>query len=202
MGTYLKILKKYEKSTVKKRGLTITVSGLSVSGKDTIAKEIAHHFKLEFINTGDIIRKFAKKKGVSLKGATRILPAKIDLIADKQILDLAMKGGYVIAGRLAGWAAGDFSDCKIFVDCRNSVRAKRLSQRNSLTLSQAQKALTQRDNRDQERYQRLYRVNLKQKKIYDLIIDNNKQGIEEVKRKTIQMLKKFLKNKYDRRKKS
>jgi len=193
MGTYLKILEKYEKSTAKKRGLTITVSGLSVSGKDTIAKEIAHHFKLKFINTGDIIRKFAKEKGISLKGATRILPAKIDLIADRQILDLAIKGGYVIAGRLAGWAAGDFSDCKIFVDCKKSVRVKRLSNRNNLTLSQAQKALAQRDGRDQERYKQLYGVSLRQKKIYDLIVDNNKQGIEEIKKKTIQMLRKFLK---------
>ena len=196
MGTYLKALEKYEKSTAKKRGLTITVSGLSVSGKDTIAKEIAHHFKLEFINTGDIIRKFAKRKGVSLKRATRILPAKIDLIADKQILDLAMKGGYVIAGRLAGWAAGDFSDCKIFVDCRKSVRAKRLSQRNNLTLSQAKKTVTQRDSRDQERYQRLYGINLRQGNIYDIIVDNNKEGIKEIKKRVIQMIKKFLGNKY------
>ncbi|MBL7141870.1 cytidylate kinase family protein [Patescibacteria group bacterium] len=202
MGTYLKFLKKYEKAVIRKKGLTITVSGFAASGKDTIAKEIARYFKLEFINAGDILRKFARKRKISLGKASKTLPAKVDHFIDEQMLKTAMKGGYVIAGRLAGWVAGDFSDCKIFIDCRKSVRIKRLSQRNNLTLSQAREMIERRDDGDQKRYQQLYGINLRQKKIYDLMVDNNKEGISEIKKKAIQMIKNFLKNKYDRRKKT
>ncbi len=195
MGIYLESLEKIKKANVKKRGLTITVSGLAASGKDTIAKEIARCFNLKFVNAGDILRRFAKEKKVSLARASGILPAKIDYFTDEQMLKIAMRGNCVIASRLAAWVAGDFADCKIFINCRKSIRIKRLALRNNLTLIQARKMVGQRDNGDQRRYRRLYGVNLRQRKIYDLIIDNNRRGIEILKKRTIQMLRKFLKNK-------
>lgn len=201
MGTYLKFLKKYESRRVKKRGLTITVSGLAGSGKDTVAKEIARVFKLKFVNAGDIQRKFAEKEKISLPDSSKKLPAEVDYQMDLQTLKLAVRGGYVIAARLAGWVAGDFADCRIFIRCPQKIRIQRVMKRDCLPLNQAIKMIKERDIDDQKRYWRLYKINLKNKKIYDLIIDNNKSTLKELKRKTIQAVKKFLKEKYEKRKK-
>lgn len=97
MGTYIKYLKKFERP-IKKRGLTITVTGLTGSGKSTIAEAIARAFKLKTFNAGDFQRKFAQQKKITLDLASKILPKAIDYEMDKTILKLAIHGGYVLTG--------------------------------------------------------------------------------------------------------
>lgn len=201
MGTYLSFLEKYKRIGVKKRGLTITVSGLTGSGKDTVAKAIARAFKLKFINAGDIQRRFAKKNKLQIDKAAAILPAQVDYQMDRQTLKLAMKGGYVISGRLAGWVAGDFADCRILVYCPKDIRVRRVSLRDNLTLKEAIKKVARRDREDKKRYKKLYRVNLDDKNIYNLIVNNGGPTIEEVKESAVKGVKNFLRKKYDQRKK-
>jgi len=195
MGTYLNFFKKYASPGVKKSGLTITVSGLAGSGKDTVAKEIARVFKLKFVNAGDIQRVFAKKQKISLSDSSKKLPTEVDYQMDLQTLKLAVRGGYVIAGRLAGWVAGDFADCRILVQCPQKIRIQRVMKRDCLPLNQAIKMIKERDVADQKRYWRLYKINLKNKKIYDLVINNYKITIPQLKKKTIKLLKKIFKEK-------
>jgi cytidylate kinase len=201
MGTYLKFLEKYEKKNIKKNGLTIAVSGLTGSGKDTVAKAISRAFNLKLINAGDIQRQFAKKNKIQVDKASAILPARIDYQMDRQTLNLARQGGYVISGRLSGWVAGDFADCRVLVHCPKNIRVKRISLRDGLSLSEAKTKVTRRDGEDKKRYKKLYRVNLDDKSIYNLIVNNGGPTIKEVKKSAVKNVKKFLKQKYDRRKK-
>ncbi|MFN3301989.1 MAG: (d)CMP kinase [Patescibacteria group bacterium] len=193
MGTYIKYLKKFEKP-FKKKGLTITISGLSGSGKSTVAEIIAKEFKLKIFSAGDIQRKFASQRKISIYESSIIRPKKIDYEMDKTLLNLAMKGGYVLIGRLAAWVAGDWADCKIYVNCQKKIRAKRVAKRDNLTFKEALIKITKRDEADKKRYWDLYRINIDKKKIFDIFIDNSKPTLKELKRETIKKVKKFLKN--------
>lgn len=195
MGTYIKYLKKFEKP-FKKKGLTITLTGLSGSGKSTIAEAVAKFFKLKIFSAGDLQRKFASQKGISIYQSSLIRPKRIDYEMDKKLLKLAMKGNYVLVGRLSAWVAGTWADCKIFIDCQKKIRARRVAKRDNLTFKEALKKITQRDEADQKRYQKLYGLNLKEKKVFDLIIKNNREGIERIKKEVIQKIKNFLNKKY------
>ena len=78
MKTYLKFFKKHENLLTRKSALTITVSGLSGSGKTTVAREIAKVFKLKIINAGDLFRKYAQQNKMSLDKTAKSFPASID----------------------------------------------------------------------------------------------------------------------------
>jgi len=193
MGTYIKYLKKFEQP-VKKRGLTITVTGLSGSGKSTIAEAIAKAFKLKTFNAGDLQRKFARQKKITLDQASKILPKEIDYQMDKAVLEKAIRGGYVLTGRLSAWTAGDWADCKVFVDCQKRIRIIRIARRDNLTIKEATKKVNQRDQADIKRYRKLYKINVNQRSIYDLFIKNNKPGREKIKKETVKKVKDYLNN--------
>lgn len=194
MGTYIKYLKKFERPT-RKKGLTITVTGLAGSGKSTIAEAIAKAFKLKTFNAGDFQRKFAQQKKIALDQAAKILPKKIDYQMDKTVLEKARLGSYVLTGRLAAWTAGDWADCKVYVDCQKKIRVLRVARRDNLTIKAATKKVRERDQADIRRYQKLYRINVNQRNIYDLFFKNDQPGIAKIKREAVNKIKKFLKNK-------
>lgn len=194
MGTYLNYLKRFERPT-KKKGLTITVTGLSGSGKSTVAEAIALAFKLKTFNAGDLQRQFARQKKITLDQASKILPRKIDIQMDKAVLEKANQGGYVLTGRLAGWTAGDWADCRVFVDCQKRIRVLRVARRDNLTIKEACKKVSERDQADIKRYQTLYGVNVRKMNIYNLFIRNDKPGKDKIKRETVNKIKKFLKGK-------
>ena len=193
MKTYLKFLKKDENLLAKKSGLTITVSGLSGSGKTTVAKEIAKVFKLKLANAGDLFRKYARQKKISLDKMSKLLPPNLDYQTDKMMLGLAQKGGYVLVARLSAWVAGDWADCRVFVQCNKNIRDKRIAQRDGLSISAARINVSNRDKRDCGRYKKLYQIDLKDKTVYNLIIHNNKITLPKLKKEIIQRLKDFLK---------
>jgi len=192
VGTYIKYLKKFEKP-LKKKGLTITVTGLSGSGKSTVAEIIAQTFNLKIFSAGDIQRKFAHQRKISIDEASLILPKKIDYEMDRILLKLAIRGGYVLIGRLSAWVAGEWADCKVYVNCQKKIRAKRVALRDNLTFKEALIKTTKRDKADRKRYWNLYKINVNQKKIFDVFIDNTKPTLKELKRETIEKVKKFFK---------
>ncbi len=193
MKTYLKFLEKYENLSAIKSGLTITVSGLSGSGKTTVAKEIAKVFKLKLTNAGDLFREYAAKNKIPLDEMSKSLPPKIDYKIDKMMLNLAENGGGVLVARLSAWVAGDWADCKVFVQCDKKIRYERVAEREGLSLSRTKIMVENRDKRDYQRYKTLYGIDANDKKIYDLIISNNQISLEELKGQTIKEIKKFIK---------
>ncbi len=176
-----------------KSGLTITVSGLSGSGKTTVAKEIAKVFKLKLTNAGDLFREYAAKNKIPLDEMSKSLPPKIDYKIDKMMLNLAENGGGVLVARLSAWVAGDWADCKVFVQCDKKIRYERVAEREGLSLSRTKIMVENRDKRDYQRYKTLYGIDANDKKIYDLIISNNQISLEELKGQTIKEIKKFIK---------
>lgn len=193
MKTYLKFLVKEEDLSLEKKGLTITVSGLAGSGKSTVAKAIAQFFDLRLINAGDLFREYAQEREMPLDQISSSLPKDIDYQIDKMSLKYAQQGNCVIVGRLSAWVAGQWADCKIFVEAEKKIREQRVAQRDNLDLAEAIQQVKNRDERDQQRYQKIYQIDLNEKSIYDLTINNNQVGLEELKKQTIKKIEKFLK---------
>jgi len=194
--TYIKFLEPFEKELsekIKKVGLTITVSGLSGSGKTIASRSIAKAFKLKHIEAGEIFRKVAKERGLKLHEFSRVREKEVDYEIDKRTLKLAMKGNVVLDGRLTGWVAGDWADVKIFYDCSLKTRAERVAKRDKIPFEEAFKTLKERDEADREKYLKLYGVDSFDKSIYDMIIDNEKLTLEEAKKLPVELVKSFLK---------
>lgn len=196
MGTYIERLKNYEQEmNFEKKGLTFTVSGLSGSGKTALAKAIAQEFDLKMVQAGDIFRELAKEKNISIEDMSTQTKEAEDIEADVRTLELAKKGGVVLVGRLAGWAAGGNADVKIWVHTDLDVRAKRVANRDHKTLEEAKKDLIERDSKDRERYKNVYNIDLQDTSIYDMLINNTNLSWNQFTQGSIKQLKNYISDK-------
>jgi len=196
--TFIKFLEPYEQELlkkIKKKGLTIAVSGSAGSGKSTGAKIFANVLGLKYVSSGKIFRKLAEERGVSLQEFSATREKEIDHEIDRKSLEHAIRGGCVIDGRLSGFVAGDWADVRVFYDCPLQTRASRLMRRDNLTIDEAKKVVAQRDEEDNKKYRQLYGVDMFDKSIYHLIIDNQKLSLEQAKVVPVKMIKEFLNKK-------
>lgn len=196
--TYIKFLEPFEKEfakRIKKKGLTITVSGPASSGKSTGAKAIAKALRLKYVYVGKIFRDIAKRRGLSLEEFSALREKEVDWEADKRTLKLAMKGNVVLDGRLTGWVAGDWADLKIYYECPLEIRAERAAERDKKSKEEALRDIKKRDEEDNKKYKKLYGIDLFDKSIYDLIIDNSKFSLKDAKTIPVKLVKEFLKKK-------
>lgn len=202
--TYIKFLEPYEKKLakkIKKRGLTITVSGLSGAGKTVASESIAKAFKLRHVEAGEIFRKVAKERGLELQEFSKIREKEVDYEIEKRTLKFAMEGNVVLNGRLTAWVAGDWADVKIFYDCPLKVRAERVAKRDKIPFEKAMRTLKERDKADREKYLKLYGIDSFDKSIYDIVIDNEKLTLEEARELPIKLIREFLDKKLSLQKK-
>jgi len=195
MKTYIKFLEKFEKEFAKKitkKGLTITVSGVSGAGKTDAAKALAKSFKLKYVSAGEIQRQVAKERGISLEEQVDIRGPEIDHAMDERSLKLAMQGKVVLDGRLTGWAAGDWANVKVWYECPLKVRAKRVANRDNIPFEESFKNLKERDGDDREKYLKLYGIDSFNTSIYDIKINNEKLTKGQAKIVPVKLVKKFL----------
>jgi cytidylate kinase len=193
--TYIKFLEPYEKELskkIKKKGLTITVSGKSGSGKSLGAMAIAKAFRLKYVSAGQILRNIAKEKEINLVKMSQIRGSDVDHEMDRQSLKLAMRGNVVLDGRLTGWTAGDWGDVKIYYVCPMKVKAERVAKRDNISVEEAKKAIMKRDKEDHKKYHELYGINSYDESIYDIIIDNEKLTKKDAEVVSVKLVKEFL----------
>ena len=187
-----KLLEKRLEKKISKKGLTITISGLSASGKTTEAKAIAKHFNLEYHSAGEIFREIARERGIPLEKFSKTRPEKIDLLIDKKTLELAIRGNVVLDGRLTGWVAGKWAKVRVWVDCPLYIRAKRMAQREGISVSKAKRLIKERDEADREKYLERYGVDILDKSVYNMIVKNSKWTLMEAKTKPVKVIRKLL----------
>ena len=193
MGTYIEKLKDFErKINREKKGITITVSGLSGSGKSTVGESIAKSLGLKAVSMGDIFRELASEKGVSIEEFSRTRDEESDIMLDKKTLELAKEGGVVLIGRLTAWVAGDNADVKIWVDCDDNVRFERVARREGISPEEARKRILERDNADAVRYGELYGIDLSDKSIYDILFDNTSATYDEATTEPLKAVRELL----------
>jgi len=176
--------------------LIIAISGPHGSGKSTIAKAIAKEFGLRYISAGELFRAMAKERGMSLVDFTKYVEnhPSIDEEIDKRTVEEAAKGNVVIDAQLGYWFARKYNPLCILVIADKGVRAKRVSERENVSIEEALKEIEIRDHNEKERFKRLYNVDLWN--IYDFHFVINTSKIS--KEKTIEIVKEIVKKFYER----
>lgn len=177
--------------------MIITISGRPGSGKSVVAKALAKRLKLKRYSTGELMRKMAKQRGVSLMTLTqkaRRDGGKIDRTLDSYQVRLGKtKKNFVIDGRL-GFHFIPHS-IRIFLDVSPLVAAQRITQQQRggveklRTLAEAKKELKKRTDAERERYKKYYKVDYLNKKNYDLAIDTTRRSIDDVVKQILVFLK-------------
>ena len=173
--------------------MIITISGPHGSGKTTIAKEIARVFNLRYISAGEIFRKMAKERGMDIIEFTKYVTEhpEVDYEIDERTKKEAAKGNVVIDAQLGYWFAREHNPLNILVIAKKEDRAKRVSEREGISVEEALKEIETRDKNEKERFKRLYKLDLWNIEDFHLVINTSKISKEKAIEIVIDFVKKF-----------
>jgi len=172
----------------------ITLAGSNGSGKSSTAKGVAKKLNFKHFSSGDFMRQIAKEKNVTLEELSRI--AEKEDWVDKKLDDYVRAAGsedkIVIDSRLAfHWMPDSF---KVYLDLDSETAAKRMLQdmqnnpnrrtENDGQIESTEKMIEKSAKRlesERKRYFDLYGIkDHKDKNNFDLVVDTNKNNLEQV----------------------
>lgn len=169
----------------------ITICGGLGSGKSSTAKKVAEILGFQHFSSGDFFRQVGLELGLSINEINKRAETdpKIDEMTDQKLRNMRDKEKVVIDSRTAyHWIPESF---KIYLDLSqeiakdrvlNSLKENKLRME-SEQISSAEEAYEKMQERflsEQKRYWTLYKINNTDKNNFDLIIDTNKNNLEEV----------------------
>ena len=160
--------------------MIVTVSGAPGSGTTTVAKEIAAELGLRWVNSGDLFRKIATERNISLRELGRLAERtpEIDYLIDDTQKAMAKDGGGVFEGRLSGHMLE--ADLKILLKADIRVRAKRIGARENKLVDDAISECRERENSEARRYKKYYNIDIDDCSLYDLVINTGKWEKKDV----------------------
>lgn len=165
--------------------MVITISGLSGSGKSTVADLLAARLGIPAVDVGNLFRAQARKAHMSVAqyGKYAATHPEIDRKLDGTILRRARRGSDIILqGRLTGALThqAEIPAVRIWLGAPLQTRASRVAGRENIPYTQALTALSGRDRVDQDRYKRIYGLDLNDLSIYDIVVRTESLSIEQV----------------------
>jgi cytidylate kinase len=164
--------------------MLITISGLPGSGKTTVARLLARSLGLEHVYAGDIFRREAERRGLSLEAYLRRAEtdSTIDRALDEQMKRRAGEGNAVLEGRLAGYVADQAGTraFKVFLDAPEEVRAARIAGREGGATVERLREIQAREASDRRRYRDIYGVDYHDRSRYDLVMETGSRTPEEL----------------------
>lgn len=171
--------------------MIITISGKAGSGKSTVGKIVAEKLGLEFYCIGDIRRKMAAERGMTLAEFNK-LGEKEDF-TDKEVDEYQRKLGkekdnIIVVGRTSfHFIPHSF---KVFLDVELDEAARRImnagrKDEHYKSIEEAKRILQGRAESDSKRYKKYYKLNVFDKKNYDLVIDTTQITAEQAAQRII-----------------
>lgn len=154
--------------------MIITISGAPGTGTTTLARGLSSALGTRWINSGELFRKIASEKNLSVKDLNRLAERgpEIDYLVDDAQKAMAREGSGVFEGRLSGHLLP--ADLRIMLKASIRVRAERIAKRESKLAEDALQEIRSREESEARRYKKYYNVALGDWSIYDLIVDTGK----------------------------
>lgn len=161
--------------------MKITISGPPGSGKSTLSKLLSARLGLELVSMGDIFRKHAKDRCMSLDefGTLAKCSDKIDRKLDEEQKKIAKeKDNIILEGRLSGFLAE--ADLKVWLKAPLEIRAERIAKRENKPVSFAMKETSEREECERVRYLNYYNIDIRDLSVYDIVIDSTKLSPDKI----------------------
>lgn len=170
----------------------ITIAGRLGSGKSSTANKIAETLGYQRFSSGDFMRSIAEKHTVTLQELSEMAERdpSIDHEIDAEVKNAGEKDNLVIDSRLAfHWIPRSF---KVYLYLRPEIAANRIlvdAQDNpnryaegytSLTKESVTESITARLESEKKRYKALYNIDHTNPENFDLVIDTEKNNLDEV----------------------
>ncbi len=161
--------------------MKITISGPPGSGTTTVARLLAEKLEFKLISAGEIFRKLAAERGMTLEEFSKYAESNpdIDFYIDRLQKDMAEKeDNVVVEGRLSGWMVKNAF--KVWIYASPEVRYRRIAQREGKDLARVKNETKRREELEKRRYKKFYSIDLDDISIYHLAINSEHFKPEEI----------------------
>ena len=172
-------IEEFKQDREKNSELVICVNGPSGAGKGTLAAQIADMLDIDHFSAGDVFRGIAADRGLDVVELSEKADKEVDLEVDRRTLERALNNDCVVDSRLSSWVLGDYADVKIYITADIEERAKRVAEREDMSEEEARERIEKRDSDNRDRYMEYYGIDVEDRGIYDLVLDNTDLGVEE-----------------------
>jgi cytidylate kinase len=195
------------KNNIKNNSITsIVISGWPAVGKTTMASEIAKEFNLKLYNGGDILKMLARDKGYSVSRndwwdteeakkfmADRKTDPNFDKHVDNKLVEIVKTENAVITSYTLPWLVD--GPVKFWLKGSQLNRAKRMANRDNLSLEEAQNVVKLRDEENKAIYRRLYQFEFGQDlTVFDFSINTDLMCLDSLVKVSIGILKNIFTN--------
>lgn len=170
----------------------ISITGTLGSGKSSTADLVAKELGYQRFSSGDFMRKVAVDQGISLAELQKKAEtdSSIDIKIDDEVRNAGKMSGIVIDSRLAfHWIPDSF---KVYLDLPPEIAKNRIlnnlkenslrkESEGSATAEEIYEKIISRRESEKKRYKEIYGIeNHADPKNFDLIIDTNKNNLNQV----------------------
>jgi len=176
----------------RKQKIVICVAGMSGCGKSTVAKKLAEKYGLRYLSGGCALKALAIEGGYQLcergwwetEEGRRFLEQRMgdtqfDRRVDGELLKEAKQGNVVLDSWTMPWLLK--RGFKIWLEASPEVRARRIAERDGISLEKALSVLSEKDEKTRMIYKSLYGFNLGEDfSPFHLILDADELSVEEV----------------------
>jgi cytidylate kinase len=185
---------------------SIVISGWPAVGKTTMASEIAREFNFKLYNGGDILKMLARDKGYSVSGndwwdteeAKKFMAERkddpfFDKQVDKKLVDIVKTEKAVITSYTIPWLVE--GPIKFWLKGSQLNRAKRMANRDNLSVAEAEEVIKTRDEQNKTIYRKLYGFNFGEDlTVFDFLINTDLMCLESLVKVSIDILKNIIDN--------
>lgn len=168
----------------------ITIAGLPGSGKSSTAKGVAAALGYEHFSSGDLFRKIAAERGLSIEEINLVAEKQkeIDHQVDEHLVQIGKeKESLVIDSRTAfHWIPESF---KVFLDLDLKIGAERTfkhiqkegrTSQSGSSVEEVYENTMKRLESEQKRYMNLYQIDVTDKSQFDLVVDTGANDLNQV----------------------
>ena len=159
--------------------MQIAISGKSGCGNSTVSRLVAERLGLRLVNY--TFHSIAEERNIEFKKLCRMAEhdPSWDRYLDRRQVELAREGPCVLGSRLAVWLLKE-ADLKVYLTAPLEVRAGRIHRRENGRYEDVLAETKARDERDRQRYLKLYGIDNNRYEFVDLVIDTEPYSPEEI----------------------